>query len=89
MRFRFLENHLVEGSRIVPAGAVEELPLSFQPSGAMEPLDQDALSAFYRIGPQIPRVHITVDPPLTRWEWVPAIKRWRLTGLGQNLEPKP
>jgi hypothetical protein len=88
MRFRFLQDHWVEGARIIPAGAVEDLPLSFQPSGAMEPLDQDALSAFYRAGVQLPRVHLTVNPPITAWRQIPGTKTYQLTGLGAGLEPK-
>jgi hypothetical protein len=88
MRFRFLQDHLVEGSRIVTAGAIEEMGADFVPTGACEALDADALSAVYRAGPQIPRVHPTQNVPQTFWLWDPAIKRWRLTGLGSGLEPK-
>jgi hypothetical protein len=88
MRFRFLENHLVADSRIVPAGSVEEMPLDFVPTGACEAMDEEACSAVYRAGPQLPRVHITVDPPVTHWLFDPVTRKWALTGLGAGLPAK-
>jgi hypothetical protein len=88
MKFRFLQDHWVDGSRVVPAGTIEDLPLSFQPSGAMEPLDQDALSAFYRAGPMHCRIHVTQNVPATYWRLDPATRTYQLTGLGAGLPAK-
>jgi len=88
MKFRFLADHVVSG-RIIPAGATEEMSLSFVPSGATEPLDGEACLRFWRVGPQpLGPVALRVAAPKTRWERIEFIEcgaRWKLIGLGADL----
>jgi hypothetical protein len=90
MRFRFLVPHHLD--RIYPAGEIAEVPASFVPNGACEPMDLEALAAFHALGPQpTPAVFngLRVSAPKTRWiaSAIPGSphRRWKLTGLGQDL----
>lgn len=91
MRFRFLVDHHL-ADRVWLAGETCEVPADFVPSGGVEPMDEPALAAFFRLGPQ-PTPHtpngLRVSAPRTRWvsDPIPGSphRRYRLTGLGQDL----
>jgi hypothetical protein len=90
MRFRFLVPHHLD--RIYEAGETAEVPASFVPNSGCEPMDAEAVATFHALGPQAPlAVHngFRVSAPKTRWvsEAIPGTphRRWRLTGLGENL----
>jgi hypothetical protein len=98
-RYRLLQTHYVN-DRLLEAGSVvttgAELPNGWLPTGSVEPLDADALAAFYAAGPQdceLARVtavgrgvSVPLDAPVTFWKLVSG-GRWQLTGLGAALPP--
>lgn len=51
MKFRFLTPHHLN-DRVWAAGETAEVPADFVPSGACEPMDAEAVTAFYAVGPQ-------------------------------------
>jgi hypothetical protein len=71
------------------------LPANWVPPGAVEPLDNSAVAAFYAAGPQFtPLVRqqwsgVPVSPPATYWRAIPNTNptMWQLTGLGSGLPP--
>jgi hypothetical protein len=91
MRFRFLTDHHLN-DRVWLAGETCEVPADFVPSGACEPMDEEATLAFFRRGPQ-PTPHtpngLRVSAPRTRWIGTPIPGsphgRYRLSGLGAHL----
>lgn len=99
--YRFLVDHYTEGG-FVQAGSVAStqdvggiLPVDWQPTGGVDPLDQAALSAFYNMGPQAgwpirqQWAGIGVSPAVTRWMLAdPNTRTYSLTGLGVGLAPR-
>jgi len=90
MRFRFLQDCLV-GGHYFQAGTVAELPTSFVPPAACEPLDAEAARAFFDAGPQpCPLVRqqwsdvLITQYPATYWQRV-GKGEFQLTGLGAAL----
>jgi hypothetical protein len=90
MKFRFLTPHYLD--RLYDAGETADLPSDFVPGGGMEPLDDAALLAFWRAGPQsIPYVFngLRVSPPKTFWKSAPIpgsnLRRYSLSGLGERF----
>jgi hypothetical protein len=92
-RWRIL-NDIYVGGIYYTAGELVDLPREWVPTGAVEPLDNDALDAFYAAGPQQPdliRPRWTNDNaqlPRTYWRQIPGSPRWTLTGLGVDLPHK-
>jgi hypothetical protein len=95
MRFRFLADCYV-GGHYFQAGNVAEMPASFIPPAACEPLDAEAAQAFFDAGPQITPLcrqqwsdRIITNYPTTYWRPTDAAKEnWELTGLGRGLGVK-
>jgi hypothetical protein len=101
-QYRFLSDHWI-GGQYYPAGTVAStadvggtLPVGWQPSGAVDPTDVAALTAFYAAGPQGPLnpvraqfTGINVNPPTTRWLPVAGTanpnRLFTLSGLGVGL----
>ena len=85
MKFRFLSDHYIN-DRTISAGEIVEMPSDWVPSNAVEPLDAEAVEAFWRAGPQ-QRGAIRIVPT-TYWLAAPipgsSARRWTLTGLGAN-----
>ena len=93
-QYRFFADHYTDGG-FIQAGSVEAtadvggvLPAGWQPTGAVDPLDQAALAAFYAMGRKL-----LASPPAVVGDRVsPAVRRWvladanscaySLTGLG-------
>ncbi len=86
-QYRFLADHYTDGG-FIQAGSVEAtadvggvLPAGWQPTGAVDPLDQAALAAFYAMGPQVgwpvrqQWSGIGVSPAVTRWVLADANSR--------------
>jgi len=93
MRYRILAP-IFDGSSRHEAGEIVDMPDSFVPSGACEPLDVEAVAAFHRVGPQIaPLIRMQWDNlpmstyPRTVWKRVDPkdSTMWKLTGLGSAL----
>jgi hypothetical protein len=90
MKFRFLAPHYI-GSTYFEANDVADLPADWKPSGECEPLDQEAVDAFYAMGPQplglIRSSFRHVPFPVTYWA-----KRkggaYELVGLGAGRPAK-
>jgi hypothetical protein len=87
MKFRFLSDHYIN-DRIYSAGEIVEMPSDWIPSNMCEPLDSEAVEAFWRAGPQqLGGVRLQWKPTTY---WVSAVtpgssaRRWTLTGLGAN-----
>ena len=89
-RYRFLQDAYI-GERHYLAGTFAEMPTDWVPAGYVEPMDVEAVAAFFAAGPQ--------PTPLVRQQWdnilittYPATY-WRslsggncqLTGLGSGL----
>ena len=91
-RYRFLQDGFV-GQFCHQAGSVAELPADWVPGPFVEPLDAEAVQAFFEAGPQpcgLIRQQwsdiLLTEFPRTYWTPVDARKtRWRLTGLGEHL----
>jgi hypothetical protein len=102
-QYRFLSDHSI-GGQYYPAGTTAStadvvggsLPVNWVPSGAVDPLDAPALTAFFNAGPQVPlnpiRTQFTgidVIPATTAWKPVPGTatptRSYKLTGLGAGL----
>jgi hypothetical protein len=94
MRFRFLAP--VYADRRYEAVEICEMPATFVPPAACEPLDSAALNAFYAQGPQV--VPLTMmrwsdipmsTMPVTYWTRVDPTDNalWKLTGLGSAMPP--
>jgi hypothetical protein len=98
-QYRFLQDHYVNGV-YYQAGTIAStfdvggsLPTGWQPSGAVDPLDEAAVTAFYAMGPQIrASVGIAIARPVTYWTPNPnptlpgnAGREFVLTGLGAGL----
>ena len=92
MRIRWLQARYV-GERRYEAGEVVDMPSTFVPPGACEPLDAEATAAYFAAGPQ-PCGLIRQEKAgilLTRFPstyWVQSGDQWRLTGLGAGLGTK-
>ena len=96
--YRFLADHYTGGG-FIQAGSVAStadvggvLPAGWQPTGAVDPLDQPAVAAFYAMGPQVgwpvrqQWSGIGVSPAVTRWVLTdPNNREYVLTGLGAGL----
>ena len=99
--YRFLADHYTDGG-FVQAGSVAStadvggiLPAGWQPTGAVDPLDQAAVAAFYNQGPQVgwpvrqQWSGIGVSPAVTRWVLVdPNSRTYSLVGLGIGMPPR-
>jgi hypothetical protein len=92
-RYRILSPIFDGGSRY-EAGQVVDMPSTFIPSGACEPLDAEAVQAFWNAGPQLcPLVRqqwenlLVTRYPATHWHQVDPKDNtmWKLTGLGAAL----
>jgi hypothetical protein len=92
MRFRWLQAGYVDGRRY-EAGEIVEMPSTFVPPGACEPLDVEAVAAYFAAGPQpigLIRQEKS-DILLHRYPatyWVQSGDEWRLCGLGSSLGTK-
>jgi hypothetical protein len=89
-KWRLLSDHYMQNGMIA-AGEVVEMPADWRPSNAVEPLDAEAVDAFYAAGPQVvPLVSErwnVVTQPTTYWRQLPGGRQWALTGLGALLPP--
>jgi hypothetical protein len=91
-RYRILAP-IFDGASRYEAGQIVDMPSSFVPSGACEPLDAEAAQAFFNAGPQPLGLvrqqwdHIPITTyPTTYWRCVDATENiWALTGLGASL----
>ena len=93
MKYRILAP-IFDGARRYEAGEVVDMPDTFIPSGACEPLDAAAAQRFFDQGPQpCPLVRqqwdnlIVTQYPRTIWKRVDPkdSTMWKLTGLGEHL----
>jgi hypothetical protein len=97
--YRLLEDHFVgrAGGTLLQAGQVVttgvELPAGWVPTPNVDPLDTDAVNAFYAVGPVMPgpvRAQwstIAVPAPTTYWTRLQS-GMWALTALGAQLAPQ-
>jgi hypothetical protein len=91
-RYRFLQNHVMSDGSYLEAGDIADLP-GWKPTAAVEPLDQDAIQAFWNAGPQLlPLVRaqqtlVDVNAPAIYWERIDALN-YILTGAGAALGPR-
>lgn len=93
--YRFLRDHYID--RIYLAGTTAStadvggtLPAGWVPSAGVDPLDPDAVEAFFAAGVQLTgpvrQQWSTQSVPVPRTYWVRSgPNEWRLTGLGSNL----
>ena len=101
-QYRLLADHVI-GQALVLAGTVVAtadvggiLPTNWQPSGAVDPLDSAAITAFWNQGPHLlpgpirPRwATQPVNPPAIYWQpFNLALTQYQLTGAGAALGPK-
>ena len=99
-QYRFLTDHYI-GNAIFPAGTTAStadvpggtLPVNWVPSGAVDPLDDFAIQAFWSVGPQnLPLIRSQwtfVAPPSVYWQpFNLALFQYQLTGAGAALGPK-
>jgi hypothetical protein len=101
-QYRLLADHWI-GQFYFAAGTMAStsdvgglLPANWTPSGNSEPLDTDAVNAFWNAGPQLLGLvrsqfsNQYVAPPVTYWLAQPqdtAPTKWTMTGLGAGLAP--
>lgn len=84
-RYRFLLPHYVNdfyfeaGDTASTADVGGRLPQGWRPSGSCEPLDADAVRAFFAAGPQRLAVDPRVAKPKTYWREV-GDRLWELLG---------
>ena len=96
--YRFLRDHYID--RIYLAGTTAStadvggtLPTGWVPSAGVDPLDPDAVEAFFNAGVQLTGpvkqqwATQPVPPPVTYWVQSGGLgsNHWTLTGLGGNL----
>jgi len=92
VRYRIL-SAIFDGNSRYEAGQIVEMPASFVSSGACEPLDDEAVRAFWEAGPQplgLVRQQwdhlILTRYPSVYWRLVDATENlWALTGRGSDL----
>jgi hypothetical protein len=89
MRFRFLSPHYI-GSTYYETNDVAELSADWKPTGMCEPLDREAVDAFYAMGPQpcglIRSSWFHVPFPTTYWRRTKG-GAYELVGLGAGRPP--
>lgn len=105
--YRLLQDHYLS-NQLVPSGTVVTegglIPNGWVPTGNVEPLNSDAVNAFYAAGPQLMGLIQSpygqaVGPPITYWKKVGGFGSgfapgflgqtlYQLTGLGILLSPK-
>jgi hypothetical protein len=93
MKFRWLQAGYVDGC-YYEAGQIAEMPATFVPSGAVEPLDPEGARAFWNAGPSPLGLvrqqwsHLLLQTyPTTYWKQINK-DEFQLTGLGASLGPK-
>jgi hypothetical protein len=90
MKFRFLAGHYI-ADRYYEANDVAELPADWKPTGEVEPLDAEAVDAFYAAGPQpcglIRSSWFHVPLPRTHWKRTKG-GEFVLVGLGAGRPPR-
>jgi hypothetical protein len=90
-RYRFLQDCYVGGAYYA-AGDIAQLPDSVIPPPGVDPLDAEAVQAFFNAGPQVLGLQkqrwtfMPIPVPVTYWKPTDAAKEhWQLTGLGSHL----
>jgi hypothetical protein len=90
-QYRFLQDAYVNGGYF-QAGLVTAMPPDWIPGPYVEPLDDEAVQAFFKAGPQLMGLQrqrwfgVPMPVPVTYWK--PADRQreyWQLTGLGAHL----
>jgi hypothetical protein len=105
--YRFLEDAYVNGYYYLAGSSAatadvaatstipNTLPIGWKPNPNVDPLDANAVAAFYAMGPQLLGLvrgsFQLVAPPVTYWKGTPIAgsdaMSYQLQGLGINLAP--
>lgn len=97
-RYRLLKDHYFNGNYIRAGEIVNDsdgiIPQAWTPTADVDPLNNDAVQAFYTAGPILPGIinsqwqNAVIARPVTYWYQV-SPNRWGLTGLGSNQSLYP
>jgi len=91
--YRFLKDHAINGT-YYQAGDIAIPVAGWTPTADVDPLDTDAVDAFYANGPLLGGLINSqwtgrvITAPTTYWYQVSA-NRWALTGLGADQDTYP